>query len=330
MANIRKQRNWQLPENDATPEDVYINRREFVKKLGLSGIGAWGLMLGCFKGSFEAGTLGFDGTVRDTLPKPMPPYYPAEGNSKYPVDRPITTEEVAASYNNFYEFTTDKERVWKLAQELDIDPWKVKVGGLVHKPRTFDLDDILKLFPLEERVYRFRCVEAWSMVVPWVGFPFKKLIDEVQPLSKAKFVRLVTFNRPEQAVGQRTQRHYPWPYYEGLSLREATNELTLLATGIYGHALPKQHGAPIRLIIPWKYGYKSIKSIVKIEFVDHQPATFWNDLAPREYGFTSNIDPEVPHPRWSQATERVIPTGQRIQTLKYNGYGKFVAEMYRG
>ncbi len=330
MANIRKQRNWQLPENDATPEDVYINRREFVKKLGLSGIGAWGLMLGCFKGSFEAGTLGFDGTVRDTLPKPMPPYYPAEGNSKYPVDRPITTEEVAASYNNFYEFTTDKERVWKLAQELDVDPWKVKVGGLVHKPRTFDLNDILKLFPLEERVYRFRCVEAWSMVVPWVGFPFKKLIDEVQPLSKAKFVRLVAFNRPEQAVGQRTQKHYPWPYYEGVKSAGSHERADVArhrhlrprpAQAAWG-AHPAHRALEVRI-------YKSIKSIVKIEFVDHQPATFWNDLAPREYGFTSNIDPEVRHPRWSQATERVIPTGQRIQTLKYNGYGKFVAEMYR-
>lgn len=328
MANIKKTQNWELPENDATAEDVHINRREFVKKLGLSGIGACGLMLGCFNGSSEAGASGFDGKVRDTLPKPLPPYYPPKRNSKYMVDRPITVEEVAASYNNFYEFTTDKSGVWKLAQELDVEPWKVKVGGLVHKPRTFDMDDILKLFPLEERVYRFRCVEAWSMVVPWVGFPFKKLIDEVQPLTNAKYVRLVTFNRPAQAVGQRTQKWYPWPYYEGLSLQEASNELTLLATGMYGHALPKQHGAPIRLIVPWKYGYKSIKSIVRIDFVDHQPATFWNDLAAHEYSFVSNVDPDKPHPRWSQATERVIPTGERIATQKFNGYGEYVADMY--
>jgi len=328
MANIRIKKAWKLPESAATPEDVYVNRRQFIKNLGLTSVGAWAMMSGCFNSASEAEPRMVEGDVKSTIPKPSPPLYPPERNSKYRVDRPLSTEETAASYNNFYEFTTDKGRVWQLAQSLETDPWQIEVTGEVHNARTFDLDDLLDLFPLEERVYRFRCVEAWSMVVPWAGFPLKALIDEVQPTSNAKFVRMITFNRPDQAVGQKQQSWYAWPYYEGLTMAEATNELTLLATGIYGHALPNQHGAPIRLITPWKYGYKSIKSIVKIEFVKKQPRTFWNDLAPNEYGFTSNVDPAVPHPRWSQATERVIDTGRRIPTLKYNGYADFVAQLY--
>ena len=328
MPLVKLHKDWNLPERLATPEDVYVNRRQFLKTLGFSGLGAWGLMQGCLENSSEVGAQegGASGVSR-TIPKPLPPY-PASGNAKYTVDRPITTEEVAAAYNNFYEFTTDKDRVWKLAEKFETRPWEVEVTGLVHNKQTFDVDDLIKKFPLEERVYRFRCVEAWSMVVPWVGFPLKALIDEVQPMASARYVRMVTFLRPSQAVGQKTQAWYPWPYYEGLRMNEATNELAMLVTGIYGHALPTQHGAPIRLITPWKYGYKSIKSIVKIEFVRSQPATFWNDLAPREYGFLSNVDPKVPHPRWSQATERVIDTGKRIPTLPFNGYGQYVAQMY--
>ncbi|MFQ5649836.1 MAG: protein-methionine-sulfoxide reductase catalytic subunit MsrP [bacterium] len=327
MANIKIRKSWQHLESTATPEKVFLNRRSFIKELGFSGLGAFGLLMGCFKGTSEARVETYPGDFKGTIPKPLPPY-PAERNARYTVDRPLSAEATAAAYNNFYEFTTDKARVWKLAQELEIEPWKVEVTGLVHNKRTFDLDDLVKKFPLQERVYRFRCVEAWSMVVPWTGFPFKKLIDEVQPFASAKYVRMVSFNRPEQAVGQRTQSWYPWPYYEGLTMAEAANELTLLATGIYGHALPKQHGAPIRLIVPWKYGYKSIKSIVRIEFVEKQPRTFWNDLTPNEYGFTSNVNPNVPHPRWSQASERVIDTDERIPTLLYNGYEDEVARLY--
>jgi len=284
--------------------------------------------VGCLNHSPEAGAQDTSGEVRRSIPSPNAPY-PVARNSKYTVDRPVTTEEIAASYNNFYEFTTDKDKVWRLAEKFETRPWEIEVTGHVHKERTFDIDDLIKLFPLEERVYRFRCVEAWSMTVPWVGFLFKKFIDEVQPTSNAKYVRMVTFLRPEQAIGQKTQSWYPWPYYEGLTMAEATNELTMMVTGIYGHALPTQHGAPIRCITPWKYGYKSIKSIVKIEFVSEQPKTFWNDLAPNEYGFFSNVNPKVPHPRWSQATERVIDTGKRIPTLPYNGYGEFVANLYK-
>jgi sulfoxide reductase catalytic subunit YedY len=324
MSFIKIPKAWEIPERFVTPEEAYLNRRQFLKALGFSGLGAWALLHGCVEAGTQEG-----GDVRRTIPKAAPPY-PADGNPKYAVDRPVTKEEIAASYNNFYEFTTDKERVWKLAEKFETRPWQIEVTGLVHKPRTFDIDELLKLFPLEERVYRFRCVEAWSMVAPWVGFPFKKLIDDMQPTSDAKYVRFVSFYRPEQALGQKTDRWYPWPYYEGLTLQEASNELTMLVTGSYGHALPNQHGAPVRVITPWKYGYKSAKSIVKIEFVKEQPKTFWNDLAPNEYGFYSNVNPQKPHPRWSQATERVVETGERIPTLPFNGYGEFVAKMYSG
>lgn len=327
MTHIKTRKNWELPERLAISEEGYINRRRFLKQLGFAGLGTLGLMTGCFRGSSEAGVETYDGDLKSTIPKPSPPYPPSR-NPQYTVDRMITTETSVASYNNFYEFTTDKDRVWQLAQNLETRPWQVEVGGLVQNKRTFDLDDLVNSFDLEERVYRFRCVEAWSMVVPWVGFPFSKLIDAVQPLASAKYVRMLTFMRPQQAVGQRKQDWYPWPYYEGLSMAEAMNELTLLTTGMFGHALPKQNGAPVRLIVPWKYGYKSIKSVVRIEFVRSQPPTFWNDLAPHEYGFVSNVDPNVPHPRWSQATERVIDTGERVPTLIYNGYGEQVAHLY--
>lgn len=325
MPNIKTKQGWELPENLATPESVYINRRAFIKRMGFAGVGALAFSAGCFGGSSEAGIKEND--LSSTIPKAMPPY-PAERNGQFKADRPISPEETPASYNNFYEFSTDKGEVWKLAQSLKTEPWQIEVSGLVQKPMKFSMDDLLKKFELEERVYRFRCVEAWSMVAPWTGIPFKKFIDAVQPLSSAKYVRTLTFNRPEQAVGQKTQNWYKWPYYEGLTMAEATNDLTLLTTGIYGHALPKQHGAPVRLIVPWKYGYKSPKSIVKIEFVEKQPKTFWNDIAPNEYSFTSNVNPNVPHPRWSQAMERTIDTNEMIPTLIYNGYGNYVASLY--
>lgn len=324
---IKSSKGWKIPERLATPEPVYINRRRFLQSLGLVGAGVLSGATGCLQGSSSAESNSAD--LRDTLPKPSPPY-PVARNPGFVVNRSITSETVAASYNNFYEFTTDKEEVWRKARKFETRPWQVEVTGLVHHPRTYDIDDLVKRMPLEERVYRFRCVEAWSMVLPWTGFHLKALIDEVQPSAQAKYVRFITFNRPQQAPGQRWQPWYPWPYFEGLTMAEASNELTLLATGIYGHALPAQHGAPIRLVTPWKYGYKSIKSIVRIEFVDQQPATFWNKLAPSEYDFWANVNPRVPHPRWSQASERVVETGERIPTQLYNGYGEFVASLYGG
>ncbi|MFQ5752758.1 MAG: protein-methionine-sulfoxide reductase catalytic subunit MsrP, partial [bacterium] len=235
MAYIKIPKEWEIPEHLVTAEEVYINRRQFLKAMGFSGLGAWGLMTACLEKSSQAGVQESErGAVRRSIPEPAPPY-PVARNSIYKVNHPITDEEIAASYNNFYEFTTDKGKVWKLAEKFETQPWKIEVTGEVHKKRVFDLQDLIKLFPLEERVYRFRCVEAWSMVVPWVGFPLKKLIDEVQPTSNAKYIRMVSFNRPEQAIGQRRQGGYSWPYYEGLTMAEARNDLTLLVTGIYGH-----------------------------------------------------------------------------------------------
>lgn len=322
---IKSPKPWEIPENLITPESVYLNRRQFLKSAGVLGIGAWALLSGCLSECLAAGDEVKE--VSETIPKSSAPY-PLTRNLNYKVDRPITRELVAASYNNYYEFTTDKDRVWKLAHQFETHPWKIEIGGEVHKPKTFDIDELIKKMPLEERAYRHRCVEAWSMVVPWSGFPLSALIKEVEPTANAKYVRMVSFLRPSQAPGQKNQPWYPWPYYEGLTIEEAMNELTLMVTGIYGHELPKQHGAPLRLATPWKYGFKSIKAIVKIEFTKKQPKTFWNDQAPAEYDFAANVNPAVPHPRWSQATEQVIDTGERIPTRLYNGYGEYVAQLY--
>jgi len=215
-----------------------------------------------------------------------------------------------------------------LTGDFETAPWPIEITGLVEKPLTLDATELFELFPLEERVYRFRCVEAWAMIVPWTGFPLSKLIEKVAPRREAKFLRFETFNRPAQAPGMRSLHNYPWPYFEGLRLDEAMNPLTLAVNGVYGKPLPKQHGAPWRIVVPWKYGYKSIKSIVKIEFVAEQPKTFWETLGPDEYPFESNVNPKVPHPRWSQATERMIDTGDRVKTQLYNGYGEYVAKLY--
>jgi sulfoxide reductase catalytic subunit YedY len=324
MANIHLKKEWALAESEATPESDFRNRRAFLKAMGIGAIGATGLLYG----------LDAQGRSRAVTEKQIAGLKRLDAlrNKRFKVERPLTDEVIAARYNNFYEFSTAKEDVEKLVDKFTIHPWKLEVTGLVEKPRTFDIDELMRSMPLEERVYRFRCVEAWAMVVPWVGFPMKALLDRVRPLSSAKFVRLSTFFKPEEAPRQSKRQAFwtrePWPYTEGLRMDEAMNDLTLLTVGSYGHVLPKQHGAPIRLIIPWKYGYKSIKSIVKIELTSEQPATFWNALAPHEYGFLSNVNPKVPHPRWSQARERVIGTGQRQPTLLYNGYAEQVAGMY--
>lgn len=239
----------------------------------------------------------------------------------------LTDEKVASTYNNFYEFTLGKD-VHKNVGKFEIAPWKLEVGGLVERPMTLDALEWLEGMPQEERVYRFRCVEAWAMVVPWTGFPLAKLIERVKPKPEAKFVRFVSAAKRDQMPGITENPEYPWPYFEGLRLDEAMHPLTLMVTGVYGKPLPRQFGAPMRVIVPWKYGYKSPKSIVKIEFVANQPKTFWETLIPREYPFESNVDPEVPHPRWSQATERMIDTGDRVKTKKYNGYADQVARLY--
>ena len=246
-----------------------------------------------------------------------------------PEGRVLTDFENAASFNNFDEFTVSKRDVWKKVGAYKTRPFTVEVGGLVDHPKTYDIDDLLRAMPHEERIYRFRCVEAWSMVLPWTGFPLSALIAAVSPKPEAKYVRFWTFTDVEQMPGVFNAPHYPWPYFEALRLDEAMNELTLLATGMYGKPLPRQNGAPIRLVVPWKYGYKSIKAVTKIEFVAEKPTTFWSTLAPDEYSFVSNVEPDVPHPRWSQATERDLQTDERVPTLPYNGYEPFVAGLYK-
>ncbi len=256
--------------------------------------------------------------------------FPAERNQIYDLGpRPLTPEEPTASFNNFYEFSHHKGEVWQLAKGFPVDPWTIQVAGLVQHPRTIDLDEIFHVAPLEERLYRFRCVERWAMQVPWTGYPLSYLIDALKPLSSARYVRFVSVSDPRRMPGLKIP-HYPWPYYEALRLDEAMNELAFVAVGIYGHGLPMQNGAPWRIVCPWKYGYKSPKSIVRIEFTAEPPPTFWNDLAPTEYGFFSNVDPRKPHPRWSQKIEEDIGTLEKRPTLLYNGYQNQVASLYDG
>lgn len=319
MPYLKIPKGWDIPENQVTSESDYINRRRFIKELGIAGAGALSL-LSLDASARESGVEKYLAAFRA---QPLA----AEHNSRFTVERPMTDEVVAATYNNFYEFSSGKENLWKLMDDFQTRPWQIEIGGLVNNPMTLDVDALVKQMPLEERIYRFRCVETWAMVVPWIGFPLKALLEKVEPTADAKYVKMLTFWEPDVAPQQRNSR-LPWPYVEGLTLAEAMNDLTLLTVGIYGHILPQQHGAPIRLVVPWKYGFKSIKSIVSISLTAKQPRTFWHTLSPREYGFESNVDPSVPHRRWSQATEWMIGSGERYPTQIYNGYGDAVAHLY--
>lgn len=295
---------------EITPEELFLSRRDFLKAATVAGIGT----------AF-----------------PHAAYAASKLNEKYNLkDETQTKEELATGYNNFYEFSLEKEAVkgkveaWK----LDTANWKIEVAGMVEKPRSYSLDELLKLsgVAVEERVYRFRCVEAWSMVVPWQGIPLASLIEKLKPGAKAKFVKFQTFSDQKIGTNMSGLPGYPWPYTEGLTLEEAKHPLALLATGMYGKPLPKQNGAPLRLVVPWKYGFKSIKSIVKIELTDTQPKTLWSDLAPSEYGFYANVNPKVDHPRWSQASERILDKSffpKRKPTLMFNGYEAEVASLYK-
>jgi sulfoxide reductase catalytic subunit YedY len=262
------------------------------------------------------------------LPDPTRDLYPAKRNEAFTLDRPITDEAVNTAYNNFYEFGSAKT-IAKAAQALKVRPWTVKIDGMVEKPQEIGIDDLIRKMPLEERLYRHRCVEAWSMAIPWSGFPLAKLVALARPLSSAKYLRMETFLDPSTASGQR-QTWYPWPYVEGLTMAEATNELAFLVTGAYGKPVTKQMGAPLRLAVPWKYGFKSIKSITRFSFTDQRPKSFWEALQASEYGFWANVNPEMPHPRWSQATEELIGrNGERRPTILFNGYGDYVAQLYK-
>jgi sulfoxide reductase catalytic subunit YedY len=314
---IRMSPPWLLPEREATDECDFVSRRRFLQTTLAAAAGA--ALLDC-------GDSPIDPRVAGTIPKTSPPY-PFPRNARYTLDRKLTRELVAAQYNNFYEFSAGKD-VWQHTQRFLTSGWSLDVTGLVAKPLHFSIDELLHRFAPEERLYRHRCVEAWSMAVPWSGFPLSKLLALAEPKHEARYVRFVSFSDAAQQPGVAKQPWYPWPYYEGLRIDEAMHELTFLATGIYGHPLPKQHGAPIRLVVPWKYGYKSAKSITRIELTAEKPHTFWNDLAPAEYSFQSNVDPHAPHPRWSQESERLIGSWDVRRTMKYNGYGALVGSLY--
>jgi len=315
--------------SEITPEHVYLNRRQFMT--GVGAVVLSGVLGGCAEETPQPTTPAAAPTAAATVPAATPTAAAAAtapGGTADELGNPLTPHDSVITYNNFYEFTLSKEGVALLAQDFQTNPWQVEVGGLVRKPRTFDLDDLAK-FELEERIYRLRCVEAWSMVVPWNGFPLWKLLDAVEPTSEAQYVRFQTLLDPESMPGQR-QRSLDWPYVEGLRMDEARHDLTLLATGLYGKPLPPQNGAPLRLVVPWKYGFKYIKSIVRIDLVAEMPVSSWMAAAANEYGFYANVNPDVPHPRWSQASERSITDGKRYKTLLFNGYGEEVAHLYEG
>jgi len=316
--NDSKFKSEPVKSSEITPEHVYLNRRQFLKAMGITSSAA--LLAAC--GVNDSASSG-------ELPTEIAAEAPVEP-AVIPVDElgeQANTFEEITNYNNYYEFTVVKQQVAVLAKDFPVEPWTIEVGGLVGKPRTFGMEDILKLFPQEDRIYRLRCVEAWSMVIPWLGFPLAALLKEVEPLSNARFVGFQTVNDPENMPGMFSM--YPWPYYEGLRMDEAMHNLTILSTGLYGKSLLPQNGAPIRLVVPWKYGFKSIKSIVKIDLLADEPKTFWSVIAPDEYGFYANVNPEVDHPRWSQATERRIGETARRKTLMFNGYAEEVAGLYK-
>lgn len=310
---IKRTRGWEIPEARVTPEHVFLNRRSFM------GAAAGALALGVARPAMAA-------------EDPSARLYPAPQNPAFAdAGRPLTEENDAATFNNYYEFGSSK-RISEAAKALPIRPWSIAIDGEVEKPVSIAIDDLFAQVTFEERIYRHRCVEAWSMVVPWTGFPLKRLVEIAKPTANAKYLRFETFNMPEVAPGQKDGlfTSYPWPYVEGVTMAEAMNELPLLVTGAYGKPLPNGMGAPLRLHLPWKYGFKSIKGIVRVSFTAERPVSFWETLGPSEYGFWANVNPEVPHPRWSQETEQVLGTGERIPTLLYNGYGAQVAELYKG
>lgn len=322
MANIHIAPRWRIPASEATPESIYLNRRQFLQSIGLSGL----MVVGA--GACTAQTLGQplnETLAGSAISLPLPEY---QRNVKYAdAGRPLSDPKLVTRYNNFYEFGLRKTDPAANSQGFKLDPYTLEIDGLVDTPLKMDLTDIERL-GYEERIYRFRCVEGWSMTIPWLGLPLRKILEHAGLKSEAKFVSFTSFYDPEQAKGQNNP-NFDWPYYEGLRLDEAMNDLAFVATGLYGTRLLPQSGTPLRIITPWKYGYKGAKSVVKITLLDTQPRTFWNDANAAEYKFYSNVDPQVPHPRWSQAKERDISGAfKNKKTQWYNGYGEEVAKMY--
>ncbi|MBN4049766.1 protein-methionine-sulfoxide reductase catalytic subunit MsrP [Bacteroidales bacterium AH-315-N07] len=331
MASIIIPKPWQIKGLKPIDEKQYYSRREILKQLGLLAAGsiASSIIPSCYvdpplnlKCNEGGNTFEFGG---------MESYYPAVRNNDYETGREMTKEYDATHLNNYYEFNTNRSNiyhVYKHVSDFDTCNWEFEVSGLANNTGVFSLEEVIKMFGIEERTYRFRCVETWAMAVPWVGFPLHKLISFLDPKNEAKYIRMTSYSNSDQMPGIDGQPFYPWPYFEGLRMDEAMNELTFIVTGIFGKSLPKQNGAPMRLIVPWKYGFKSIKAIVKIEFLDYKPDTFWPRVGPLYYEFFSNVDPEDKYTGRSQKYEHMIPDGEQILTSKYNGYGDLVAQMY--
>nr|WP_321524860.1 protein-methionine-sulfoxide reductase catalytic subunit MsrP [uncultured Cohaesibacter sp.] len=330
---IKRQKSWAIRENLVTDEQHYLNRRKFLGGSSLLIGGAALGLAGCDNGleSKGGGRSGRDPISQTTgtsdFKDPTMDLYPARLNDSYRVERAITSEDYTGRFNNFYEFGSHKQ-IAEAAQRIETRPWTVTIDGMVEKEQVIDIDKLIRSMTLEERIYRHRCVEAWAMTVPWTGFAMAELVRLAKPLSGAKYIRMETFKNADWASGQK-QSWYPWPYAEGLTIEEATNELAFLVTGVYGKPAAKQFGAPLRLALPWKYGFKSIKSIVRFSFTDERPVSFWEQLAAEEYGFWANVNPEVPHPRWSQATEQLLGTKETVPTRIFNGYGEQVAHLYK-
>ncbi|AXS42048.1 protein-methionine-sulfoxide reductase catalytic subunit MsrP [Breoghania sp. L-A4] len=311
---IKRRQGWEIPESQATPEGIFLNRRAFLS--GTAALGASIATSAMLPGRARAET------------DPSAHLYPAERNEAFVLDRAVTPEEINSTYNNFYEFGSHKQ-IYTYAQKLPIRPWEVRIDGMVDEEMTLGIDELLARVSLEERLYRHRCVEAWAMAIPWSGFALADLVRIASPKAGAKYLAMETFFNPDVASGQR-QSWNPWPYTEAVTMAEATNDLAFLVTGAYGKPLAKQFGAPLRLALPWKYGFKSIKSIVRFTFTDVRPQSFWEKIGPSEYGFWANVNPDVPHPRWSQASERILGTNETVPTQLFNGYGEQVAGMYAG
>jgi methionine sulfoxide reductase catalytic subunit len=327
----RKLKHLEIPSSEITPEHLYLTRRDFMKAAGIVSASAFLAACGVAPSSqaLQPGAATPVPGWSPVVPTPSAPVPDnAQGKTTDELGDPLNTFDDITHYNNYYEFSTAKDAPAALSQNFKTSPWSVQVGGLVQNPKTYSIADLLK-FQQKERIYRLRCVEAWSMVIPWSGFQLSDLLNEVVPMASAKYVAFTTFMDPSQMPGE-GDPSFPWPYDEGLRLDEAMQRLTILATGMYGKSLPNVDGAPIRLVVPWKYGFKSIKAIIKIELTDKQPQTFWNNISPQEYGFYSNVNPNVDHPRWSQATERRIGDLSRIPTLMFNGYYDEVASLYTG
>lgn len=318
MAHIMSKPVWAIGENQATPQSTFLNRRQLIRNWGYAGLGLAAALAMRPDRAFAAADRQEDATAD---------LYPAPANPAYVLDRELTPENINSTFNNFYEFGSHKQ-IWKAAQTLQTSPWDIQIDGMVENPFTIAFEDLVRKLPLEERLYRHRCVEAWSMTIPWTGFPLASLVALAKPLSSARFVRFETFLDRQVATGQK-QNWYPWPYIEGVTIEEAANDLGFMVTGAYGHPLDKQFGAPLRLALPWKYGFKSIKSIRRISFTDVRPVSFWESVATNEYGFWANVNPGVPHARWSQKQEKVLHSGHYVSTQIFNGYSEQVAHLYK-